>query len=171
MAELVATAIVHRHLETLDRLGIDYDLLTQESEILHLKFWDAAFDMLKKSGAIQLATAGKTAGCWVMQLPSDREAKEGQPETPDNTTRQTAKQTDENPPSKPKQKSSSDPMARSPTSEKTSPTTSGSSASSTAIFTTSVSTRIPTAMKPGSPQASAAKQAPRLSATPTKSST
>ena len=85
MAELVATAIVHRHLETLDRLGIDYDLLTQESEILHLKFWDAAFDMLKKSGAIQLATAGKTAGCWVMQLPSDREAKESQPETPDNT--------------------------------------------------------------------------------------
>ena len=59
MAELVATAIVHRHLETLDRLGIDYDLLTQESEILHLKFWDAAFDMLKKSGAIQMSTERK----------------------------------------------------------------------------------------------------------------
>ncbi|MGB9244937.1 MAG: arginine--tRNA ligase [Candidatus Acidiferrales bacterium] len=88
MAELVATAIVHRHLETLDRLGIDYDLLTQESEILHLKFWDAAFDMLKKSGAIQLATAGKTAGCWVMQLPSDREAKEAAPETDDEPTEQ-----------------------------------------------------------------------------------
>jgi arginyl-tRNA synthetase len=85
MAELVATAIVHRHLETLDRLGIDYDLLTQESEILHLEFWDAAFDMLKKSGAIQMSAARKTAGCWVMQLPSDREAKEGQPETPDKT--------------------------------------------------------------------------------------
>jgi len=92
MAELVATAIVHRHLETLDRLGIDYDLLTQESEILHLKFWDAAFDMLKKSGAIQLATTGKTAGCWVMQLPSDREAKESQPETPDKTEDEPAEQ-------------------------------------------------------------------------------
>jgi arginyl-tRNA synthetase len=88
MAELVATAIVHRHLETLDRLGIDYDLLTQESEILHLKFWDAAFDMLKKSGAIQLATTGKTAGCWVMQLPSDREAKEAAPETEEEPTEQ-----------------------------------------------------------------------------------
>jgi arginyl-tRNA synthetase len=76
MAELVATAIVHRHLETLDRLGIDYDLLTQESEILHLKFWDAAFEMLKKRGAIQLATAGKNAGCWVMELPSDKEKAE-----------------------------------------------------------------------------------------------
>jgi arginyl-tRNA synthetase len=78
MAELVATAIVHRHLETLDRLGIDYDLLTQESEILHLKFWDAAFKMLKERNAIQLATSGKNAGCWVMQLPSDRGAADAE---------------------------------------------------------------------------------------------
>jgi arginyl-tRNA synthetase len=80
MAEIVAPAIVHRHLETLDRLGIDYDLLSQESEILHLKFWDAAFAMLKERGAIQMATSGKNAGCWVMQLPSDREVKEGEEE-------------------------------------------------------------------------------------------
>jgi arginyl-tRNA synthetase len=92
MAELVATAIVHRHLETLDRLGIDYDLLTQESEILHLKFWDAAFDMLKKSGAIQMATSGKNAGCWVMELPSDRDAKEGPPEAADKTEDEPAEQ-------------------------------------------------------------------------------
>ncbi len=77
MGEIVATAIVHCHLRTLDRLGIDYDLLSRESEILHLKFWDAAFEMLKQRGAIQLAASGKNAGCWVMQLPSDRDAKEG----------------------------------------------------------------------------------------------
>ena len=73
MADLVATAIVHCHLRTLDRLGIDYDLLSRESEILHLKFWNAAFELLKSKGAIQLATGGKSAGCWVMQLPTDRE--------------------------------------------------------------------------------------------------
>jgi arginyl-tRNA synthetase len=72
MAEVVSTAIVHCHLRTLDRLGIDYDLLSRESEILHLKFWDAAFEMLKERGAIQLATSGKNAGCWVMELPSDK---------------------------------------------------------------------------------------------------
>jgi len=77
MAEVVSTAIVHCHLRTLDRLGIDYDLLSRESEILHLKFWDAAFDMLKQRGAIQYATTGKSAGCWVMQLPSDKEKPEG----------------------------------------------------------------------------------------------
>ena len=72
--EVIATAIVHCHLRTLDRLGIDFDLLSQESEILHLKFWDAAFKMLKERNAIQLATSGKNAGCWVMQLPSQRDA-------------------------------------------------------------------------------------------------
>ncbi|HXU19608.1 MAG TPA: arginine--tRNA ligase, partial [Verrucomicrobiae bacterium] len=76
MAEVVSTSIVHCHLRTLDRLGIDYDLLARESDVLHLKFWDAAFELLKQSGAIELAAAGKNAGCWVMQLPSDKETSE-----------------------------------------------------------------------------------------------
>ncbi len=66
VAELVANAIVSLHLRTMSRLGIDYQLLARESEILHLKFWDAAFEKLKASGAIQLVTSGKMAGCWVM---------------------------------------------------------------------------------------------------------
>jgi arginyl-tRNA synthetase len=68
MAELISVAIVRCHLRTMDRLGIDYDLLPRESEILHLKFWDAAFAMLKEREAIRLATSGKNAGCWVMPL-------------------------------------------------------------------------------------------------------
>jgi len=79
IAETIATAIVRCHLRTLDRLGIDYDLLSRESEILHLKFWDAAFELLKQRGAIQLSTSGKNAGCWVMALPSDKEVPEGEP--------------------------------------------------------------------------------------------
>jgi arginyl-tRNA synthetase len=79
MGEIVATAINYCHLHTLDRLGIDYDLLTQESDILHLKFWDAAFELLKRSGAVQLASSGKNAGCWVMQLPLDGDASAQQP--------------------------------------------------------------------------------------------
>jgi arginyl-tRNA synthetase len=81
IAEIVSTAIVRRHLETLDRLGIAYDLLSRESEILHLKFWDAAFEMLKSRGAIQFATAGKNAGCWVMELPSKEAPAEAAPGT------------------------------------------------------------------------------------------
>jgi arginyl-tRNA synthetase len=85
MAEIISTAIVKCHLRTLDRLGIDYDLLSQESEILHLKFWDAAFEMMKQRGTIQLAMEGKNAGCWVMELPSDREKSEGAAETATET--------------------------------------------------------------------------------------
>jgi arginyl-tRNA synthetase len=66
VAEVVADAIVTLHLRTMARLGIFYELLARESEILHLKFWDAAFEKLKASGAIQLATSGKMAGCWIM---------------------------------------------------------------------------------------------------------
>jgi len=74
VAEVVADAIVTFHLRTMARLGIHYDLLARESEILHLKFWDAAFEMLKASGAIVLATTGKMAGCWIM--PAEKEVEE-----------------------------------------------------------------------------------------------
>jgi arginyl-tRNA synthetase len=66
VAQVVADAIVSLHLKTMARLGIAYDLLARESEILHLKFWDTAFELLKKSSVIQLVPSGKMAGCWIM---------------------------------------------------------------------------------------------------------
>jgi arginyl-tRNA synthetase len=67
IAELVSTAILRRHLETMLRLGIEYDLLPRESEILHLHFWDLAFEQLKAKGVLYFETEGKNKGCWVMQ--------------------------------------------------------------------------------------------------------
>jgi arginyl-tRNA synthetase len=69
LAELISTAVLRRHLETMLRLGIEYDLLPRESEILHLKFWDAAFEQLKKTGVLYFENEGKNKGCWVMQRP------------------------------------------------------------------------------------------------------
>jgi arginyl-tRNA synthetase len=66
MAAVIADSVIGFHLRTMARLGIFYELLARESEILHLHFWDAAFERLKTSGAIQYSTAGKTAGCWIM---------------------------------------------------------------------------------------------------------
>ncbi len=66
VAQVVADAIVGCHLRTMARLGIFYELLARESEILHLHFWDVAFAKLKESGAIQFVTQGKMAGCWVL---------------------------------------------------------------------------------------------------------
>ncbi len=66
MGTVIADAIVGLHLRTMARLDIYYELLARESEILHLHFWDAAFEKLKSSGAIQFSESGKTAGCWIM---------------------------------------------------------------------------------------------------------
>jgi arginyl-tRNA synthetase len=76
MAAVIADAIVGFHLRTMARLDIHYELLARESEILHLHFWDAAFEKLKAHGAIQYATSGKNAGCWVM--PWKNEVKEAE---------------------------------------------------------------------------------------------
>src|SRR6202043_2988830 len=63
----ISVAVLRRHLETMDRLDIEYDFLPRESEILHLHFWDAAFVKLKESGVLTYETEGKNKGCWVMR--------------------------------------------------------------------------------------------------------
>jgi arginyl-tRNA synthetase len=67
IAELISTAVLRRHLETMDRLDIEYDFLPRESEILHLHFWDAAFAKLKDSGVLTYENEGKNKGCWIMR--------------------------------------------------------------------------------------------------------
>jgi arginyl-tRNA synthetase len=74
IAELISTAVLRRHLETMQRLEIEYDFLPRESEILHLKFWESARELLVQSGVLYHETQGKNAGCWVMTRPGD-EAK------------------------------------------------------------------------------------------------
>ena len=83
MANIVAPAIVRCHLHTMERLGIEYDLLPRESEILHLKFWDAAFELLKQHNAIHLAGSGKNAGCWVMRMNDSADAADATGEDDD----------------------------------------------------------------------------------------
>ena len=67
LAELISRAVLRRHLETMDRVDIEYDFLPRESEILHLHFWDAAFAKLKESGVLTYESEGKNKGCWVMR--------------------------------------------------------------------------------------------------------
>ena len=80
IAELVSVAVLRRHLETMERLDIEYDFLPRESEILHLHFWDAAFTKLKDAGVLTFESEGKNKGCWVM-----RRAGTAKSETADST--------------------------------------------------------------------------------------
>jgi len=66
VADLISTSILRRHLETMLRLGIEYDFLPRESEILHLNFWALAFEQLKQKGVLYFENEGKNKGCWVM---------------------------------------------------------------------------------------------------------
>jgi arginyl-tRNA synthetase len=72
IAELISTAVLRRHLETMDRLDIEYDFLPRESEILHLHFWDAAFIKLKEAGVLTYENEGKNKGCWIMRRAGTR---------------------------------------------------------------------------------------------------
>ena len=67
VADQISTAVLRRHLETMDRLDIEYDFLPRESEILHLHFWEAAFTKLKEAGVLFYETEGKNKNCWVMR--------------------------------------------------------------------------------------------------------
>jgi arginyl-tRNA synthetase len=67
IAELVATGVLRRHLDTMQRLGIEYDFLPRESEILHLHFWETARALMVERGVLYLETEGKNAGAWVMR--------------------------------------------------------------------------------------------------------
>ncbi len=100
IADLISTAVLRRHLETMLRMGIEYDFLPRESEILHLKFWEAAFEQLKKSGVLYFEDEGKNKGCWVMTRPgaaakTDAPAQPAQDENGPNGNEDGPKGTDD----------------------------------------------------------------------------
>jgi arginyl-tRNA synthetase len=74
IARLISNAIIRRHLETMQRLGIEYDFLPQESEILHLHFWELAFAQMKQKSVLYFETEGKNKGCWVMKRASSSQS-------------------------------------------------------------------------------------------------
>ena len=70
LADYVATRNVECIINTMERLGIRYDLLARESDILHLHFWERAFELMKQTGVIRFESEGKHARCWVMPFES-----------------------------------------------------------------------------------------------------
>jgi len=75
LAQEVVEKVVRAQLETVHRMGIQYDVLNYESHILRAGYWDEAFDLLKKKGVVSLATEGKLQGCWVLESEEEGEEK------------------------------------------------------------------------------------------------
>jgi arginyl-tRNA synthetase len=83
IGELISTAIIRTHLQTMQRLDIQYEFLPQESEILHLHFWDLAFEQMKQKGVLYFETDGKNKGCWVMRRAGSKPSTEQEQGGPD----------------------------------------------------------------------------------------
>jgi arginyl-tRNA synthetase len=75
IADLISTAVLRRHIETMQRLSIEYDFLPRESEILSLHFWDAARILMIERGVLYLETEGKNKGCYVMRRAGNETVK------------------------------------------------------------------------------------------------
>jgi arginyl-tRNA synthetase len=78
MADYISMRILGAHLDTMRRLGIEYDLLPRESDVLHLHIWDRAFELLKERGGIEYEKEGRLAGCWVMRAADDQAGESGE---------------------------------------------------------------------------------------------
>ncbi len=85
-AAFIADRIVRCHLQTMARMNVDYDLLTWEGDILRLKFWAQAFDVLKAKKAVYLRTDGRLKGCWVMPIEDEEANPESQIPNPKSQT-------------------------------------------------------------------------------------
>jgi len=77
IAAFIADRVVRTHLKTMARMNVDYDLLTWEGDILRLKFWAQAFDVLKAKRAVYLKNEGRLKGCWVMPIQEDLDRDPG----------------------------------------------------------------------------------------------
>ncbi|MBI4161108.1 MAG: arginine--tRNA ligase [Acidobacteria bacterium] len=65
--------VVRRHLETMQRINVTYDLLPWEGDILAERFWEKTFRRLIATGAAFRPETGRNAGCWVMRIPDAAE--------------------------------------------------------------------------------------------------
>jgi arginyl-tRNA synthetase len=68
LSQEIARRIIVAHLQTMYRLGITYQLLPRESDIIGLSFWQKTFELLKEKHAIVKVDEGKNKGCWIMSL-------------------------------------------------------------------------------------------------------
>ena len=71
MAQSITRKVLNEQLKTVWNLGVFYDCLNFESQIIHSKLWEKIFEKLKSDNQIKYEESGDNAGCWV--IPADGE--------------------------------------------------------------------------------------------------
>ena len=67
----ITRQVLEEQLKTCWRLGVTYDCLNFESQIVRSNLWKNVFDKMKSMGVIELEKEGKNVGCWVIKAESD----------------------------------------------------------------------------------------------------
>ena len=66
MAETITRRVLSEQLKTIWNLGVFYDCLNFESQIIHSKLWEKIFEKLKSDNQVRLEDSGDNAGCWII---------------------------------------------------------------------------------------------------------
>ena len=69
----ITRRVLEEQLKTCWRLGVTYDCLNFESQIIRSNLWMLAFEKMKTMNIIELETEGKNVGCWVIKGESEED--------------------------------------------------------------------------------------------------
>jgi arginyl-tRNA synthetase len=67
----ITRRVLDEQLKTCWRLGVTYDCLNFESQIIHSHLWKIVFEKMQSMGIIYLEKEGKNAGCWIIKSDSE----------------------------------------------------------------------------------------------------
>ena len=65
-AKGITRKVLDEQLKTVWELGVFYDCLNFESQIVHSKLWETIFEKMKSDNLIRLESSGENSGCWVI---------------------------------------------------------------------------------------------------------
>jgi arginyl-tRNA synthetase len=74
-ADKITRRVLESQLETCWNLGVYYDCLNFESQIIRSGLWSKIFEKLKEMNLIEFENEGKNAGCWVIRGENSEEDK------------------------------------------------------------------------------------------------
>ncbi len=74
-ADKITRRVLENQLETCWNLGVYYDCLNFESQIIRSGLWGKVFEKLKELNLIEFENEGKNTGCWVIRGENNEEDK------------------------------------------------------------------------------------------------
>ncbi|HXV51122.1 MAG TPA: arginine--tRNA ligase [Nitrosopumilaceae archaeon] len=72
-ASVITRKVLAEQLKTCWKMGVYYDCLNFESQIIHSKLWEKIFEMLKKMNLIKFEKEGKNKDCWVVEAQGEED--------------------------------------------------------------------------------------------------